>query len=177
MSTFLSLKRTLKRSIPSARERVVHTREDFDIGGERNRTHGIQVELNEFAESSRVRLVHAPDGSHLIATERKGEIRILRHDTCERDGKIEPEGDILPFRVLELEDLLRVLVAVAQQRHAVFLGGGFERKETVAFVHLADGGDHLLPGIHLRRKVVPESFQEPGFDKTFVSHTRESVCV
>ncbi|MBP1679593.1 MAG: hypothetical protein H6Q29_1504 [Bacteroidetes bacterium] len=148
----------------------MHAAEDFQIRGERRRADGIEVELEEFTEAARIGLVGTPDRSNLIAAEREREVGVLGDDARKRRGQVEAEGDVFLFGVDDREDLLGVLLAVAQQGDSVFLGGRLERHEPVAFIDRADSGDDRVACVHGSREVVPESAQELWLDDFVRGH-------
>ena len=126
----------------------------------------VGVELGEFAEAARARLLVAPHRPDLIAAEGLGQVLEILGDVAgERRGQVVAQRQPLLVVVLEGEHALVRPVLVGQElaeRVGIFDGRRLQRLEAVGLEHPADGVEHLPARADLARGNVEEALRQAG---------------
>ena len=138
----------------------------FDVGCVRGGSDGVEVTLNEFAVSSLLRLFGSPDGADVVPLEGRADLlQVLGCVAGQRDGQVEPHGDVAISLVGEAEQLLVGFVAAfAQKNFAVLQGRGVDRREPVTAIDRPCGVNELFASQHWAGQVVAKTLQGGRLD-------------
>jgi hypothetical protein len=145
-----------------------YERQHLGVSYRRGRPDDVDVGLNEFALSSGLRILTAPDGRDVIALERQPDrLGVLRGEPGERDCQVEPQGNLAVAVVAELVDLtlnLGVGIELAEQHFAVLQGRRVDRCETKVAEHALRTLDAPLLDDRALGQLVQEALQRAGDD-------------
>lgn len=144
----------------------------FDLVDEGLAAYDVGVALVEFAVAASGGTVGAPDGLHLVAFERKGQLSMVHGDKAsERNGEVIAKGSLGEVTIIfavedifegftglfyvlgiaqavveDLKDELITLISIfAHEGLQLFQGGGFQGLEAVALENGADGIENIAP--------------------------------